>query len=122
MSLHLCANEFDMPRRNNNLGVKGQIIGLNEAAYYYDNGDDGTFGAFREVDSGTIIIKDLRKFADVIGVKQTDNIPIGLRHCLKPVNSERDRIFQIRDICDKYSIPYKYIEETEQGKNVVEKK
>ena len=110
-----------MPKALKHLGLKGGMIGLNEAAFYYENGDDGTFGAFREIDSGSITILDAKTFANAIGIKHSDNIVVGLKKYLEPVNSERERIMQIREICDKNHIPYRYIEEAEEGKIEIEK-
>ena len=110
-----------MPKTLKHLGLKGGMIGSNEAAFYYDNGDDGTFGAFRDVESGSITILDAKKFANAIGIKHSENIVVGLKRYIGPVCSERDVIIQIRDICEKYQIPFRYIEETEEGENEIKK-
>jgi hypothetical protein len=95
------------------LGINGGWVGGNKAVYSYLGDDDGTFGAYRDLESYTIVIEDLKKLIEVIGIKQEKNVNIGLSRYLPPALDEKERILQIKELCDTYNIPYHYKEETE---------
>lgn len=100
------------------LGINGGWAGGNKAIYSFLGDDDGTFGAYRDLENYTIVIEDLKKLMEVIGIKQEKNVNIGLIRYLPPALDEKDRILQIKGLCDTYNIPYRYKKESEIEENI----